>query len=111
MHLWLSEHKSYIVNIIPYLFAKRDLDEELGCSWHVVVGQQFGMDITFEVRGQLCFVITAWPIMIIVEKFKFKFENCLFQEGSMIYLVLGSMAILMWKCGSQLLSEADYKVL
>ena len=29
----------------------------------------------------------------------------------MIYLVLGSMAILMWKCGSQLLSEADYKVL
>ena len=72
MHLWLSEHKSYIVNIIPYLFAKRDLDEELGCSWHVVVGQQFGMDITFEVRGQLCFVITAWPIMLIVEKFNFK---------------------------------------
>ena len=49
--------------------------------------------------------------MLIVEKFNFKFENCLFQEGSMIYLVLGSMAILMWKCGSQLLSEADYKVL
>ena len=64
------------------------------------------MDITFEVRGQLCLAIAA-SLIIIAMKLKKLFMD---QEGSMIYLVLGSMAVLMWKCGSQLLSEADYKV-
>ena len=30
-----------------------DLDGRLGCSWHVVVGEDFGFDITFEVTRML----------------------------------------------------------
>ena len=26
-----------------------ELDEKFGCSWHVVVGEDFGFDMTFEV--------------------------------------------------------------
>ena len=32
-------------------WVKSELDKRLGCSWHVVVGEEFGFDITYEVRG------------------------------------------------------------
>ena len=33
------------------------------------------------------------------------------QVGFMMYVFYGSVAILLWKCGSQLMSEAQYKPL
>ena len=31
-------------------WVKAELDKRFGCSWHVVVGEEFGFDITYEVR-------------------------------------------------------------
>ena len=33
------------------------------------------------------------------------------QVGSMLYLYFGSLGMLIWKCGAQLLSEAKYRSL
>ena len=33
------------------------------------------------------------------------------QVGGMLYIFYGSVAILIWKCGTQLISETDYKPL
>ena len=33
-------------------WVKAELDKRMGCSWHVVVGEEFGFDITYEVRRQ-----------------------------------------------------------
>ena len=30
-------------------YLKRELDTRFGCSWHVVVGEEFGFDVDFEV--------------------------------------------------------------
>ena len=32
------------------LYHQTELDKRLGCSWHVVVGEEFGFDVTYEVR-------------------------------------------------------------
>ena len=40
-----------------------ELDEKFGCSWHVVVGEDFGFDMTFEVLH-----IPHFPFV--------KFKNC-----------------------------------
>ena len=37
------------------------------------------------------------------------FENILFQTGQMLLIFYGSLAILIWKCGTQLLTEVKYK--
>ena len=34
-----------------------------------------------------------------------------FQAGKMIYIFFGSLGILIWKCGTQLLCEAKYRSL
>ena len=34
-----------------------------------------------------------------------------FQLDNMMYVFYGSIAVLLWKCGTQLLSEANYKPL
>ena len=34
-------------------WVKAELDKRFGCSWHVVVGEEFGFDITYEVRGRV----------------------------------------------------------
>ena len=31
-------------------FLKKELDTRFGCSWHVVVGEEFGFDVDVEVR-------------------------------------------------------------
>ncbi len=31
------------------ILVKIELDGRYGCSWHVVAGEEFGTDITFEV--------------------------------------------------------------
>eukprot|EP00088_Acartia_fossae_P061102 TRINITY_DN73353_c0_g1_i1.p1 TRINITY_DN73353_c0_g1~~TRINITY_DN73353_c0_g1_i1.p1 ORF type:complete len:122 (-),score=15.53 TRINITY_DN73353_c0_g1_i1:80-424(-) len=61
-------------------FIKIELDKKFGCSWHVVTGEEFGTDITFEV-------------------------------GAMLYIYYGSLAILIWRCGTQLQREAVYNAL
>ena len=38
------------------LSFQTELDKRLGCSWHVVVGEEFGFDVTYEVRYVKCFV-------------------------------------------------------
>ena len=35
----------------------------------------------------------------------------LLQVGGMLYIFYGSVAILVWKCGTQLVSEVEYKPL
>ena len=57
-----------------------ELDKRMGCSWHVIVGEEFGFDVTYEI-------------------------------GNMIYIFYGSLGLLLFKCGTQLLSETDYKPL
>ena len=37
------------------------------------------------------------------------FETLNFQTGHMLFMYYGSMAILIWKCGTQLLTEVQYK--
>lgn len=59
------------------LFLQIDLDKRLGCIWHVIVGEEYGFEISY--------------------------------EASMTYVHYGSLAILMWKCGTQLMSEIKYK--
>ena len=54
---------------------KLEMDLQFGCSWHVVVGENYSCDIDFE-------------------------------DGCMCYIFFGSLAILIWKSGSQLLKEA-----
>ena len=34
-------------------YMKRELDIRFGCSWHVVVGEEFGFDVDFEVIRSL----------------------------------------------------------
>ena len=34
------------------LYHQTELDKRLGCSWHVVVGEEFGFDVTYEVRDR-----------------------------------------------------------
>ena len=30
-----------------------DLDQRMGCIWHVIVGEEFGFEITYEVRHSI----------------------------------------------------------
>ena len=78
------------------------LDSELGCSWHfVIVGQHFAADLVHEVSGR--HLIRAGRSKSL----------CCLQEGSMLYVIYGSVAMLL--CGSvahssSVLSEAKYRV-
>ena len=38
-----------LVDNLNIKFLQIELDEKFGCSWHVVVGEDFGFDMTFEV--------------------------------------------------------------
>ena len=74
------------------------LDLELGCCWHVIVGQDFSADILYEVNSRHLIRLDIAN------------KRGSAQEGSMLYVMYGSLAMLLWKCGSQLLSEANYRV-
>ena len=36
-------------NELDIAMLQKDLDKRFGCSWHVVVGEEFGFEITHEV--------------------------------------------------------------
>lgn len=74
-------------------YLKRELDTRFGCSWHVVVGEDFGFDVDVEVRKLKLTVVEIIPT----------------QEGQLLYIFFGSLAVLLWKCGTQLLKEVKYK--
>ena len=37
-------------NLSSIFYFQIELDNKFGCSWHVVTGEEFGTDITFEVN-------------------------------------------------------------
>ena len=46
-----------------------------------------------------------------LNKMEMEEKNTLYFQRSMTYVFYGSLAILMWKCGTQLMSEIVYKPL
>ncbi len=40
-----------VVNV-SYVTVQKELDRKFGCSWHVVAGEEFGTQITYEVRAK-----------------------------------------------------------
>ena len=74
-------------------YLKRELDTRFGCCWHVVVGEDFGFDVDVEVRKPKLTGVEIIPT----------------QEGQLLYIFFGSLAVLLWKCGTQLLKEVKYK--
>ena len=75
-----------------------ELDKKLGPIWHVIVGEEFGFDMTYEA------VSTC-------KKFDCIYLTTFYVQGAMTYVYYGSLALLMWKCGTQLMSEIKYKPL
>ena len=97
---FLVSEPKYLQNIplVKVFDSKLSLDKELGCTWHVIVGQDFSADILYEVSSRHLIRLDIAN------------KRGSAQEGSMLYVMYGSLAMLLWKCGSQLLSEANYRV-
>ena len=62
----------------------------------MVAGEEFGFNVDYEV---LRFKLAGLYL-----------RQC-FKSGHMMYVFYGSLALLLWKCGTQLLKEARYKAL
>ena len=39
--------------VIKCLYCQVSMDKLFGCMWHVVAGEEFSFDLTYEVRRQL----------------------------------------------------------
>ena len=75
----------------------------------VIVGEDFAFDITFEVNF-------IWHAFCIYSNLPGKLVICggkvfpFLKEGHLLLCYYGSMGILVFKCGSQLIREVSYKV-
>ena len=45
-------------------YLKKELDTRFGCSWHVVVGEEFGFDVDVEVKINQVFLPDRWQAQI-----------------------------------------------